>query len=68
MLLMVLISETESAPPFTAALAGWIISVMFGVSFTITVIDATSVTHSVIMEQYSGTCPTAAPIPLSLIP
>ena len=43
-------------------------SVMFGVSFTMTGILATDVTHSVIMVQYSGTCPTAEPMPRSLIP
>ena len=34
--LIVLISETASAPPFCAARAGGRMSVMFGVSFTIT--------------------------------
>jgi hypothetical protein len=34
--LMVLISDTASAPPALAARAGWRMSVMLGVSFTIT--------------------------------
>ena len=64
----VLISESAFAPAATAALAGITISEMFGVSFTITGIFATSITHRVICAQYSGTCPTALPIPRSLIP
>ncbi len=36
MLLMVLMSETASAPPWTAAMPGTVMSEMFGVSFTIT--------------------------------
>ena len=43
-------------------------SEMFGVSFTSTGVRATSFTHSVIIRAYSGTCPTAEPIPRSLIP
>jgi hypothetical protein len=34
--LMVLIKETASAPPRLAALAGWRMSEMFGVSLTMT--------------------------------
>jgi len=34
--LMVLMSDTASAPPALAARAGWRTSVMLGVSFTIT--------------------------------
>ena len=41
---------------------------MFGVSFTNTGTSATSLTHSVIILVYSGTWPTAAPIPRSLMP
>jgi hypothetical protein len=42
--------------------------VIFGVSFTITGMRATSITQRVIRSQYSGTWPTAAPIPRSLMP
>src|SRR6266480_1243253 len=48
--LMVLISESASAPPLTAARAMYVISVTFGVSFTITGIVATSFTHSTIWQ------------------
>ena len=43
-------------------------SVMFGVSFTSTGVRATSFTQPVIMVAYSGTCPTAEPMPRSLMP
>src|SRR5437764_15413491 len=46
--LIVLMSETASAPPFLAARAGYTTSVMFGVSFTITGVFATSLTQPVI--------------------
>ena len=52
----------------TAARAGLTMFVMLGVSFTITGILATSMTQRVICSQYSGTCPTAAPMPRSLMP
>ena len=39
-----------------------------GVSFTITGIFATSFTHDVIISVYSGTWPTAEPMPRSLMP
>ncbi len=68
MLLIVLMSEMPSAPPFFAARAGKRISAMLGVSFTSTGMVETSVTHSVIIVQYSGIWPTAAPMPRSLIP
>jgi len=57
-----------SRRPPTAARAGMAMSEIFGVSFTITGILATSMTHRVICSQYSGTCPTALPMPRSLIP
>ena len=41
---------------------------MLGVSFTSTGVRATSLTHSVIMQAYSGTWPTAEPMPRSLMP
>jgi len=43
-------------------------SEMLGVSFTITGVRAFSFTQPVICWQYSGTCPTAEPIPRSLMP
>ena len=66
--LMVLMAESASAPPRFAARATVRMSVMFGVSFTSTGVRATSFTHSVIMHAYSGTCPTAQPMPRSLMP
>jgi hypothetical protein len=48
--LIVLISETASAPPFWAALPGGTILVTFGVSLTITGRLETSLTHSVTMQ------------------
>ena len=66
--LMVLISETASAPPARAARAGGTMSVTLGVSLTMTGMEAASVTHPVIMVQYSGTWPTAEPMPRSDMP
>ena len=43
-------------------------SVTLGVSLTRTGTSAFSITHSVIIWTYSGTWPTAAPMPRSLIP
>jgi hypothetical protein len=43
-------------------------SVMLGVSLTSTGVRAASFTHSVIMQAYSGTWPTALPMPRSLMP
>ena len=66
--LTVLINETASAPPFKAALAGYLISVIFGVNLTITGIRVCDLHQRVTISIYSGTCPTAEPIPLSDIP
>ena len=66
--LMVLMAESPSAPPRLAARATVRMSVMLGVSFTSTGVRATSFTHSVIMQAYSGTWPTALPMPRSLMP
>ena len=66
--LMVLMAESASAPPRRAARATVRMSVMLGVSFTSTGVRATSFTHSVIMQAYSGTWPTALPMPRSLMP
>ena len=57
--LMVLMAESASAPPRLAARATARMSVMLGVSLTRTGVRATSFTHSVIMQAYSGTWPTA---------
>src|SRR5436309_3128296 len=48
--LIVLINETASAPPFWAARAAQVTSVMLGVSFTITGVFAACFTHSVILQ------------------
>jgi hypothetical protein len=66
--LSVLINDNAFAPAATAARAGLTIFVMLGVSLTITGIRACSMTQRVICSQYSGTWPTAAPIPRSLMP
>ena len=65
---IVLIRLTASAPPRSAASAMWVMSVTFGVSFEITGVFATSLAHDVIISVYSGTWPTAAPMPRSLMP
>ena len=64
----VLISDTASAPPFFAAAADARISVMFGVSLTITGIRVCALAQRVTISTYSGTWPTAAPIPRSDMP
>ncbi len=66
--LIVLMSETPSAPPSIAALAGGRILVTLGVSFTMTGMRATFLHHSVAIWMYSGTWPTAAPMPRSDMP
>jgi hypothetical protein len=66
--LIVLINESAFAPAATAARAGLTIFVMLGVSLTITGMWAASMTQRVIFSQYSGTWPTAAPMPRSLMP
>jgi hypothetical protein len=66
--LMVLIAERPSAPARLAARATTRMSVMLGVSLTSTGVRAASFTHSVIICAYSGTCPTAEPMPRSLMP
>ena len=66
--LMVLIADNPSAPPRLAARATARMSVMFGVSFTSTGVRAFSFTHAVIISAYSGTWPTAEPMPRSLMP
>ena len=48
--LIVLMSESASAPPRTAARPIAVMSPTFGVSLTITGIVAASLTHSVIMQ------------------
>ena len=66
--LIVLISETASAPPLLAARAGSRTSVIFGVNLTITGILLCCLHQRVTISTYSGTCPTAAPMPRSGIP
>src|ERR1700756_4772832 len=64
--LIVLIADTASAPPRFAARAITRMSEMFGVNLTITGVRAISLAHDVIISVYSGTWPTADPIPRSL--
>ena len=66
--MMVLMSDTASAPPRWAARAGWRMSVTFGVSLTMTGIRECCLHQRVTISTYSGTCPTAAPMPRSLMP
>ncbi len=66
--LMVLISDTASAPPFLAARAGRRTSVMLGVSLTMTGSLLYCLHQAVTISMYSGTWPTAAPMPRSLMP
>ncbi len=64
----VLISETESAPPARAARAVATMLVMLGVSLTITGIAVCALAQRVTISMYSGTWPTAAPMPRSDMP
>ena len=66
--LIVLISDTASAPPANAAAAGFLMSVMLGVSFTMQGIRVFCFTQRVTISMYSGTCPTADPMPRSDMP
>jgi hypothetical protein len=66
--LSVLISDTASAPPRNAARAGLRISVMFGVSLTMQGRRECCFTQRATISMYSGTWPTAEPMPRSLIP
>ncbi len=66
--LIVLMRATPSAPPWRAARAATVMSVMFGVSLTRTGTSDASFAHPVIISMYSGTWPTADPIPRSAIP
>ncbi len=67
-LLIVLIIDTASAPPRAAAHRPCRLSVMFGVSFTITGTLAASFVQRVICSTNSGSWPTADPMPRSDIP
>ena len=66
--LIVLIRLTASVPPFLAARAGRRISVMFGVSLVITGMREYCLHQRTTISTYSGTWPTAAPMPRSLMP
>ena len=66
--LIVFIRLTASAPPRSAAKAIRVMSVTLGVSLTMTGVLAASFTHDVIISVYSGTWPTAEPMPRSLMP
>ena len=66
--LIVLMRLTASAPPRLAAAAGFLTSVMLGVSFTMQGMRLYCFTQRVTISIYSGTWPTAEPMPRSLIP
>ena len=66
--LTVLMRLTASAPPLKAARAGWRMSVMLGVSFTITGMRVFALHQRATISMYSGTWPTAEPMPRSLMP
>ena len=66
--LSVLIRLTASAPRTRAARAAWRMSATLGVSLTMTGILVAAFTQRVTISTYSGTWPTAEPIPRSLIP
>ena len=53
--LMVLISDTASAPPLLAASAGLRMSEMLGVSFTITGMRVCALHQRATISTYSGT-------------
>jgi hypothetical protein len=61
-------SDTPSAPPLYAAREPTRMSVMLGVSLTRHGMRVLSFTQRVTISMYSGTCPTAAPMPRSLMP
>ena len=66
--LTVLMSDTASAPPSLAARAGARILVMLGVSLTITGIRVCALHQRATISIYSGTWPTAEPMPRSDMP
>jgi hypothetical protein len=66
--LIVLIRLTASAPPRFAAMAGGRIEVTLGVSFTMQGMREYCFTQRVTISIYSGTCPTAEPMPRSAMP
>ena len=66
--LIVLMSETASAPPFFAARAGCRMSVMLGVSLTMTGMRVCALHQRATISTYSGTWPTAEPMPRSDMP
>src|SRR5688572_25066430 len=65
---MVLISDKAFVPASTQALPVGTTECTLGVSLVITGIVAASITHSTTIFAISGSCPTVAPIPLSVIP
>ncbi len=65
---MVLINDTASAPPRTAPLAAVRMSVILGVSFTMVGKSEYCLHQAATISTYSGTWPTAAPIPRSDMP
>ena len=65
---MVLISDKALVPASTTALPVGTTECTLGVSFVITGMVAASITHSTTMRAISGSWPTAAPMPLSVIP
>ena len=66
--LIVLMSDTASAPPRFAASAGFLTSLTLGVSLTMTGIRVCCLHQRATISTYSGTCPTAEPMPRSDMP
>ena len=64
----VLIRLTASAPPARAARAARRMSATLGVSLTMTGMRVAARTQRVTISTYSGTWPTAEPMPRSFIP
>src|SRR5436190_15082625 len=65
---MVLISDNALLPAFTTDRPVGTTECTLGVSLVMTGIVAASITHSTTMQAISGSCPTAAPMPRSVIP
>src|SRR6187401_667404 len=65
---MVLISDKPFEPAFTTERPVGTTECTLGVNFVITGIVAASITHSTTMQAISGSCPTVAPMPRSVIP
>src|SRR5678816_1490052 len=65
---MVLMSDNAFDPALTTERPVGTTECTLGVNFVMTGMVAASITHSTTMQAISGSCPTAAPIPRSVIP